>query len=410
MQAERISSSTPTLNYSLNTVWLAARQAGCPVALWRLPNRSEKHLIVHFDDTVLTVTADLEDLPAGFAISPFANPDLQETLFLRADAHFVLGESGQIESDSLVSNESADHFRRTLDQLATQPAEPVQPLPYFTEQANRGAQERYQQAVADAVLRIRRGEFRKVVLSRTKEVTFESEPDLMQFIERLCAAYPSAFVSAVWLPEQEQIWISATPERLVSVDANGLFRTVSLAGTQSANTPDGHPKRTAEAVWTDKEIEEQALVSRYVIDCFKKIRLREYVEQGPKTVMAGNLMHLQTDFMVDSEAVRYPQLGTVMLRLLHPTSAVCGMPREAALDFIEHHESHDRELYSGFLGPVNVDYESNLFVHLRCMKLEGQTATFYAGAGLTEDSIPEREWYETELKCKTLLNVWQAVG
>jgi isochorismate synthase len=151
-------------------------------------------------------------------------------------------------------------------------------------------------------------------------------------------------------------------------------------------------------------------VSRYIIDCFKKIRLREYVESGPKTVVAGNLMHLRTDFAVDTQATNFPQLGTVMLRLLHPTSAVCGMPRPAALLFIATHETHDRELYAGFVGPVNMGGASDLFVHLRCLKLEGQVATLYAGAGLTEDSDPAREWRETELKCRTLLNVMEEGG
>lgn len=408
MQSDYASSSTLVTHYTFQHLWQAARESGCPVALWRLPNHTEKHLIVHFGDSVLEVEADLEDLPMGFAISPFTNPDLAKTLFLRADAHFILGETGEIASEILVSNEIADRFRQTLDVVVTRDEAPVRPIPYPTEQPDPDARQRYQSAVAEAVTRMKRGEFRKVVLSRTKTVVFENVPDVVQLVEQLGAAYPNAFVSAVWLPDVDQVWISATPERLVSVDARHIFRTVSLAGTQSALAADGHRKAVSEAVWTHKEIEEQALVCRYIIDCFKKIRLREYLEEGPKTIMAGNLMHLRTDFSVDTQAVNFPQLGTVMLRLLHPTSAVCGMPREAALDFIQHHEAHNRELYSGFLGPVHIDDESNLFVHLRCLKLEGQRATLYAGAGITEESIPEREWLETELKCGTLLNVLQS--
>lgn len=407
MQSDYASSSTLVTDYTTQQLWQAALASGCPAALWRLPNRTEKHLIVHFDDTVLEVEADLEELPAGFAVSPFTNPGLAKTLFLRADAHFVIGEQGGIESENIVANEAADRFRHTLDAMASQPSRPVTPLPYSTERPNPDARQRYQNAVAEAVTRMRRGEFRKVVLSRTKTVVFDEAPDVVQLVEQLGAAYPHAFISAVWLPDVNQVWISATPERLVSMDANGIFRTVALAGTQSAFAADGHKKTSTEATWTHKEIEEQALVCRYIIECFKRIRLREYTEEGPKTIIAGNLMHLRTDFSVDTDAVHFPQLGTVMLRLLHPTSAVCGMPRETALQFIEHHETHDRELYSGFLGPVNIENESNLFVHLRCLKLEGDVATLYAGAGLTEDSVPDREWLETEMKCGTLLNVLQ---
>jgi isochorismate synthase len=180
---------------------------------------------------------------------------------------------------------------------------------------------------------------------------------------------------------------------------------MSLAGTQSAVGMNGESLSAGEIRWSHKEIEEQAFVSRYIIECFKKIRLREYLESGPKTVQAGNLMHLRTDYVVDTKEVNFPQLGTVMLELLHPTSAVCGMPKVPALRIIAEQELHDREFYSGFLGPVNMQEESHLFVNLRTMKIVGNEATFYAGCGITEDSNPVKEWYETEMKIETLVRV-----
>ena len=96
-----------------------------------------------------------------------------------------------------------------------------------------------------------------------------------------------------------------------------------------------------------------------------------------------------------------------MLDLLHPTSAVCGMPQEPALDFLRKHEEYDRAFYSGYLGPVNIENETNIFVNLRCMQLLSQKAILYAGAGVTIDSDPEKEWQETEMKLQTLLNVLQ---
>jgi isochorismate synthase len=121
--------------------------------------------------------------------------------------------------------------------------------------------------------------------------------------------------------------------------------------------------------------------------------------------MAGNLMHLRSDFKVDVNEVNFPQLGTVMTELLHPTSAVCGMPKKPAIDFIAGNEMHDREFYSGFLGPVNINQETSLFVNLRTMKIQGNDATLFAGCGITTDSDPVKEWKETEMKCQTLLRV-----
>jgi isochorismate synthase len=173
---------------------------------------------------------------------------------------------------------------------------------------------------------------------------------------------------------------------------------MALAGTQKARGD--NPLKNA--AWTQKEIEEQALVSRYIVNCFKKIRLREYQELGPKTTVAGGLLHLKSEFLVDMRATNFPQLGSVMLKLLHPTSAVCGMPKENALDFLDSEETFDRTYFSGFVGPVNLDGETDLFVNLRCARLENNEALLFAGAGITEDSVPEKEWEETELKCTIL--------
>jgi isochorismate synthase len=194
-------------------------------------------------------------------------------------------------------------------------------------------------------------------------------------------------------------WLGATPELLVSIDKNSKFKTHALAGTQPY-----HSSIDVKSVaWTQKEIEEQAFVSRYIINCFKKIRVREYLEHGPKTVVAGNVMHLKTDYEVDMNEINFPQLGSVMLKLLHPTSAVCGMPLEPALNFLRKYEGYDREFYSGHLGPINFDNESHVFVNLRCLQLMESSARLYAGAGVTLDSNPEKEFLETEMKMRNLI-------
>ena len=416
MQSDSVRNFVNTVYPTADSLWDAAQTLGYPAALWRLPNQADKQLIISTDERLPRVTADLEELPAGFVFSPFDNLNSEtsapaQTLFLRADLQASFSAAGESRL-TMSSDTLAEQIQPLVRRSQQASASNNQPATISAELTDPDEQDRYVRNVTAAVEAMQRGEFRKVVLSRIKRVRFDQAPRVTSLFDKLCARYPTAFVSAVYLPETDQVWLSATPERLVSVDQDGIFRTVSLAGTQSAFDPDGTPKRPSEAMWSQKEIEEQALVNRYIIECFKKIRLREYVEEGPKTIIAGNLMHLCTSFTVDTQQVRYLQLGTVMLRLLHPTSAVCGMPRDRAFAFIQQHEMHDREFYSGFLGPVNISHPehgpgaaSNLFVHLRCMKLESDVATLYAGAGITEDSNPEREWQETEMKCQTVLAV-----
>ncbi|MEQ8530269.1 MAG: chorismate-binding protein, partial [Imperialibacter sp.] len=240
--------------------------------------------------------------------------------------------------------------------------------------------------------------FHKVVPSRFSEVYYPTGWDFISAFERLHQLYPNAFVYVFGIPGVG-IWMGATPELLLSIVDGRWFKSVALAGTQKI--PESGD--LSQVAWTQKEIEEQALVCRYIINCFKKIRLREYEEKGPKSVKAGNLAHLKTEFYVDMEAVNFPQLGSVMLDLLHPTSAVCGMPLEPSLQFLKEFEGFDREFYTGYLGPVNMQGSTQLYVNLRSMKLLSDRARLFAGAGVTEDSIAEKEFEETELKLQTLM-------
>jgi len=258
--------------------------------------------------------------------------------------------------------------------------------------------------VETGIKAIEDGEFKKVVSARTYDEPLSKNFNILSQFDRLEKAYPDAFVSLVSIPGRGT-WMGATPELLIE-SSDKHFRTVSVAGTQSYPLA----QDLSEASWKQKEIEEQAMVSRYIIDQFKIIRLREFEETGPRSVRAGNMIHLKTEYTVDLNGVNFPELGTVMLNLLHPTSAVCGMPKFSALRFITAYEHLNREFYSGFLGPVNMKGISRLYVNLRCMQILKTRAVLYAGAGITHDSIPEKEWDETSLKCQTLLNVMNGHG
>jgi isochorismate synthase len=386
-------------------IWQNALQYQYQIAFWRLPHTGTVHLMIDFSDKAAATRIDLEELPAGFAFSPFLNDDGDSSLFIRGDVYYTIKDEEVKEETILPDNNfhpaRRSHFLNEVYAAINKQNKKEKKVAFVVSDREPLNKIYFEEAVSSAVNAIRQGNFHKVVLSRTKEIELLSEPDNVQQFMRLCARYPHAFVSLVYTPKAG-IWMGASPETLINVDEHGIFRTVSLAGTQklSDQTP------VSQAVWRQKEIEEQALVSRYIVNCFKKIRLREYEEVGPRTVAAGNLMHLQTDFTVNTQEVNFPQLGTVMLQLLHPTSAVCGMPKEPALQFLQDHEKHSRAFYSGFLGPVNVASKTHIFVNLRCMQLQANKAVLYAGAGITADSDPQKEWAETELKCRTLLDVF----
>jgi isochorismate synthase len=393
-----------TKSPKIQNLWEIALSEGFPIALWRLPKTSEKQLIIDLSGRASRMKVDLEEMPSGFVMSPFEG----ESLFIKSDLHYSFDADNQHVNEKNIEQEVFEKQYLIYSEEEIKKKKTLQTHPDSnTEEKNFGLYNEmlFAEMVSNAINQIENGEVQKVVLSRTKNITLPDTFEVIEAFQKLCVTYPNAFISLVYLPEYQCFWLGATPETLVSMDKEGKFRTMSLAGTQSAIGANGENLSAGEMRWSHKEIEEQAFVSRYIIECFKKIRLREYLESGPKTVQAGNLMHLRTDYVVDTKEVNFPQLGTVMLELLHPTSAVCGMPKVPALRIIAEQELHDREFYSGFLGPVNMQEESHLFVNLRTMKIVENEATFYAGCGITEDSNPVKEWYETEMKIETLMRV-----
>lgn len=246
---------------------------------------------------------------------------------------------------------------------------------------------------------------KKVVVSRLKTLPLPSNFSLSHSFFKMIDDFPFSFINLVSGPEVGT-WMGASPEILVRRDSMKIFHTVSLAGTQWLNSENWKKNEHLlhQVAWTQKEIEEQAVTSRFIIDCFKKIRLREYREEGPVTVRKGNLLHLQSTFTVDLKRYYGDSLPYEMIALLHPTPAVGGMPQSLAIKEINRIESHDRRYYAGYLGPIEIDKSIDLYVNLRCMELvriEGRSyCGLYSGVGVNHFSEPEKEWEESNAKMK----------
>jgi len=355
-------------------------------AMWRLPNTTTLHLLATDRPTIVQET-NLEESPAGFLFAPF--DPASKKYFFPADEYHSFQE-GQLSYSSVPREVSQSRPN----------AQMFYPAPGRTVKAN--DTNGYIRLVEQCIQEIAAGNFEKLVPSRCRKIDLPESFNLLLAFQSLCSQYPQAMVSVVSSPSLGT-WMGATPEMLARITPDQHFQTVAIAGTQAWH--EGMNKR--EITWSQKEIQEQALVERYIISCFKKIRLREYEERGPSTIQAGNVLHLKTEFDVDMVATNFPLLGTTMLQLLHPTSAVCGMPLSSSLVFLREHEGYDRQFYSGYLGPVNLRQETNLYVNLRCMQILDNHIILYAGAGVLADSDPAKEWHETEMKMNTLLRIIQ---
>lgn len=237
------------------------------------------------------------------------------------------------------------------------------------------------------------GRFRKLVLARSYEIATErkTEAELMSVFHQLCSDYPRLMVQLISTPVTGT-WIIATPEILINKEGD-YWRTMALAGTMK-HVDDRLP------AWSEKNIGEQHVVEQYIEDVLHTVAV-DIIKDGPQTSRAGNLLHLRTDFRFHIAEGR--TLGD-LLAALHPTPAVCGLPKDKAREFIIASENMDRSYYSGFAGPVGINGETHLYVSLRCMKVEDACFRLYAGGGIMPGSSCESEWHETEEKMKTILN------
>lgn len=340
-------------------------------AIYRMPHQCGCTLIRQTTGDV----AEFDDYAAlgdacGFAVAPFAIDSAHPVVVIAPQSVEQFADASEI-SDALASDIDAICRANYTDDTA-----PRTSRDDYAEQFDC-----FHSAVAD-------GRFRKLVLSRrSAEPTAGKAPSAL--FADACSHYPRMFICLLSAPRCGT-WLVSTPELLLEC-ADRRCRTMALAGTM-------RHAETSEKAWSRKNIREQAIVAKYIRRLLAEIG-NDLEEEGPYTVQAGDLAHLRTDFsftLTDESA-----LGACIARL-HPTPAVCGLPKDAARRFILDREHTGRGYYSGFCGPLNIDGRSHLFVSLRCMRLRQDFADLYAGGGIMPDSEENSEWQETRNKMDTM--------
>ena len=332
-----------------------------PFVAYRKPNSSAISSFFMKDDN-LNFTSEFTE--TGFVFAPF-NSEENAILFPIENAEFI--------NENILIDEGFS-FNDTF------------------EDTTNSDKENHIHLVEKTLDEINNNELKKVVVSRKEEVLL-SEFDLLITFKKLLQTYANAFVY-VWFHPKVGLWFGATPETLLTI-SNHNFTTMSLAGTQVYLDSD-------EVVWKSKELEEQQLVTNFIENQLQPISSNLKINKT-ETVKAGNLLHLRS--RVEGDLNNSSNLKE-LIRKLHPTPAVCGLPREQAKRFINENENYKRTFYTGFLGELNLENKnSSLFVNLRCMNIEEKTASIYVGGGITKESNAKKEWEETIAKSKTMKKV-----
>ncbi|KQT21640.1 hypothetical protein ASG22_15920 [Chryseobacterium sp. Leaf405] len=245
--------------------------------------------------------------------------------------------------------------------------------------------EEYLQNLNKVISVINENQLPKMVYSRRKIFTDFNEIDLNKSFKNLCRSYPNAF--RYIFNDGENSWMGAFSEVLGKFNKKTYeFETMSLAGTLPVSEN-----------WSEKEIEEQKPVSNYIRNI-----LHNYSENLEESEtydhISGNIKHLRTDFKAHIKAENLDKI----IQELHPTPAVCGIPKEFCKEKIEKIEKFPRELYAGYI-KIETEETVQYFVNLRCSKLYKDSVHLFVGGGITAQSNPEKEWIETELKSEAVL-------
>ncbi|GAA4320724.1 chorismate-binding protein [Pontixanthobacter gangjinensis] len=352
---------------------------------YRKPGEKAVKAFLQSDDKVYKVK-DLSE--KGFIFAPFKTE--ATSYIIPSEKSEVIQFESSLEGMEKESNNDFDNF--DFEQLEED-------------------QKRHENLVQKGIDAIRAGDFKKVVLARSERVQV-LDPDAVRIFRKLLHKYPQAMVY-VWFHPETGYWLGATPETLMKLDRN-RFETMALAGTQVY-------KGTDDVEWGVKEIEEQGFVTDYILDMLEGVQGVEQVKtSGAYSARAGNLLHICTDI---SGRLKSQENLKDLVNALHPTPAVCGLPKEKALQFIHENEIQPREFYSGYLGELNLKTEhkrssnrrnqenqqfvsisrqTELFVNLRCMKLKDGNARIFVGGGITKDSNAADEWMETVNKSQTM--------
>ncbi len=350
-------------------------------AIYRLPWTDEPVFVMQESEE----TEKLYDLPSlngktGFVIAPFLPSEKHPAALIHADLKACGWEAITRQLHALNITETA------TDNLPAADAEVA-----IREES--ALKQQYETAFNKFIAPLQKGTFQKLVLSRQATQPLPADFSPLSTFVTACNSYPRMMISLCHTPVTGT-WIGSTPEIILSGHQDA-WQTVALAGTMPMQG------ETMPTEWSRKNQEEQAFVSDYIRKIIKKFGSKPS-EKGPYTARAGQLVHLKTDFHFTLKQTN--QLGE-LLDALHPTPAVCGLPKAEAYEFITQNEGYDRSYYSGIIGWLDPEGDTSLYVNLRCMKIGRSCTTLFAGGGILPSSTAETEWEETQHKMNTMRRI-----
>tara|TARA_B100001287_G_scaffold122065_2_gene102888 strand:+ start:5195 stop:6235 length:1041 start_codon:yes stop_codon:yes gene_type:complete len=246
----------------------------------------------------------------------------------------------------------------------------------------------YIKFINETIDKIHSSELEKVVCSSVFNIKLNSE-SCSEYFKKLIQLNHDAFCYLFYHPEIG-IWVGASPEKLVNLN-NNIVTTFALAAT----------KKEMNQIWSDKEFREQKIVEEQIVSDLE--RGCTNIQTGTlQTVKAGNLYHLKSVIKAKTK-----KTSSDLIKLLHPTPAIAGTPKNKAISYIYKKENYNRSFYTGYMGLFEKN-SCDIYVNIRCAKIVDDNLTIYVGGGITKDSNAFDEWNEIVNKSQTMLGVFHS--
>ncbi len=262
-----------------------------------------------------------------------------------------------------------------------------------------GAAGEHAKRVQSAIEAIERGEFSKVVLARALDLEKAQNWDPLESLHALRAEYPTCFAFS-FSAGAGQSFVGATPEKILRIHGKRLY-TEAIAGSAPRAAQAREDAQLArELLDSDKDLREHGCIVEDIVSQLSQANIQAEAAEEPRILPLANVQHLLTPIEAD-----LPEGAHLLdvLRALHPTPAVGGVPRIEAKARIPKIEPFDRGLYAGALGWFNAHGEGEMVVGLRSALITGKQARLYAGGGIVAGSDPDKETAETDWKFKVML-------
>ena len=280
------------------------------------------------------------------------------------------------------------------------------PRPSVAGRATASDRASWEEAVRESLRAIREGIISKAVLARTLEVDLEASVDPVDVVMALRDANRGSH-AFMFEPVPGSALVGAAPETVATL-RDGVFHATAVAGSiRRGGTPREQAELAAKLLASEKDRVEQRIALDDMVARLETVAHQIRTDPQPHVLTLARIQHLETEIRASVSA----DVGVLdLLRLLHPTPAVCGLPRDSAMAFLGEEEPFERGWYAGPVGLFDAEGNGIFVPALRTGVSTGSGWRLFAGAGIVDGSVPALEWEETAIKFEPMLEALGASG